>query len=160
MGQQSYQDPAADSMAMTLCCLGWWLFPPLLFCAACSCNHKSKGARCWGRMALAGLLAWVVLIILIVITIGAAVSSVGSLTRPQRPTAGAKPPAVRAAGPFQTVAGAAAAMIIGGAATSVPPEALLEPLARPLDVALVATGTTGAAADLLTGGIEYMTSKK
>ena len=48
-------------------------------------------------------------------------------------------------------------MTIGGAATSVPPEALLEPLARPLDVALVATGNT-IAVDLLTGGIEYMTS--
>ena len=56
------------------------------------------------------------------------------------------------------MAGAAAAMTIGGAATSVPPEALLEPLARPLDVALeIQTGNT-VAVDLLTGGIEYMTS--
>ena len=55
------------------------------------------------------------------------------------------------------MAGAAAAMTIGGAATSVPPEALLEPLARPLDVALVAAGNT-VAVDLLRGGIEYMTS--
>merc|ERR1712072_1424241 len=80
VNQQSDQDPAADSMAMTLCCLGWWLFPPLLFCAACSCNHKSSGARCWGRAALAGIIAWVVLIILIVVMLGSAVAPVSNLT--------------------------------------------------------------------------------
>ena len=55
------------------------------------------------------------------------------------------------------MAGAVAAISIGGVATSVPPEALLEPLARPLDVALVAAGTTEAV-DLLRGASEYMTS--
>merc|ERR1719421_1270235 len=73
------QDSAADSTAMTLFCLGFWLFPPLLFCAAANCNHKSSGARCWGRAAVGALVGWVLMIILLAVLIAGARSAYESL---------------------------------------------------------------------------------
>merc|ERR1712054_460611 len=69
------QDSGADSTEMTLFCLGFWLFPPLLFCAAANCNHKSSGARCWGRAAIGVLVGWVLMIILLAVLIAGARSA-------------------------------------------------------------------------------------